>query len=197
MNIKNYVEDKKRALSEIEKEIETSTLELKDLLEDPKVKEYFSKKEELKNKKEILLKTKKEYDEAYQEKCNHPLWSLITKRNIYYPYNDSKELECVICKKHTSSYFSLDDLYNKKKLIAYRKLERDCWEGRSWFEYEPLYSSEEIEKYYYDLYLNLEKLKKQDDGSIIPKHFNIEETVWNYFCNNNQNNTKTKVIQNI
>ena len=188
VTIKKFVEEKTNLLNDAKKEIELSTLELKKLIEEPKVQEYFKTREELKEKKEKLLEVEKEFDEKVQEHCNHPMWNLIYKNEIYDYHNNKKELECVLCKKHIkTSSCDMNDLYENKKLIAFRKLERDYYEGRSWYEYLPIASTEEVEKYYYDLYVELEQF------SIVSKHINIEETLWEHFCENKKQKVLIKI----
>ena len=188
MDIKKVLEEKIEFLSAAEKEIEELSVDLEELLKDPKVKEYFEKKETLAKKKKELIRKDKIYGKSILRECKHPMWFLTYNKEIYGFH--SYELECVLCGKHEKDInHDLDYLYESKRLIAFKKRERDAYEGRSWNEYTPLLvSSNKINEYYYELYQNL-------DEFINSQSFSVEDALWEHFCLPKENDKiKRKVI---
>ena len=184
ITITEYMDKRNKKLYKDIKEITDINENIKVLEQDPKIIEYLEKKEQKQKLENHLEAKKQEFQKEIQSSCNHELLFLTPKKE-FWGYHDY-EIECVLCEKHFKEIdFDLDSYYKSKKLIAYVKKEYDSYEGRSWTEYSPLYySAEDIRNYYFELTQKLEKLEKEDLENFLPEDFNVEDAVWEFFCDN-------------
>lgn len=182
ISIEQIIEGRKRHVKLEEDEYQKLSEEIKQLEDTEVIKTYLERRKLLEIARERLKKKNHEYTKEIQESCSHPLFNLVYGKHYVTYATINYSIQCTLCGKiidmPESSYRTL---YEKRRLIAVHDYTYDYWEGRGYNKYSPTrYTTAEIRKYYYQLYLKLKKLSEmQIDGIEIP---NIEHLVWEEFC---------------
>ena len=186
MSIEEYMSKREEIENINIDKIKKTNKKLKELMEIPAVIEYITEEKKMKKLENKRDKSISQFEQDYQEQCNHDMYALIGsyKDNIY-----SEDIYCIICGKKINipkDQLELvkNELFHQKLLIAYYK-------GLSEETKLPVLSplsdnnkniKDNIELFrlnYYKQYLSIKKRKKLNR---IPNAYSEEEAIFNYFC---------------
>lgn len=122
----NFMEERKNLSADIKQEYAIIDEELKELLKDPKIKEYIEKKQKRIELQRKIHNQEYKFVEGFQKNCNHPMYVMIGDKVGYGPLYD-KDAFCIVCGKQKifeypedyKKYTWYETLFEQKKLIAY------------------------------------------------------------------------------
>lgn len=120
MSIEQYIEQRSECIKSTVDGIKRTQSRLKELLENPVVVEFITEEENLKDLEKKKKKQEKEFQEKFQNECDHPVFALI---DVKHDYGIESDIYCIVCGKKVElspekKGVVLNELFSQKRLLA-------------------------------------------------------------------------------